>query len=57
MIFTTVLDADKQILLIGEDKSLFILLQVNKTIKNIIVKDSVLNRRVVNYRFVDRIEY
>ena len=44
-LFTSVLDVDQQILLALDDKSLFIITQINRNIKNFILKEIELRKR------------
>ncbi len=50
MQFLTILDTDKIILNMLNDTSLFIITQVSKNIRNIILNDLVLNRRFIKYK-------
>ncbi len=51
-IFTSVLDVDKLILLALNEKTLFRITQVSKTIRNIILKELPLRKKFVNYKLL-----
>jgi hypothetical protein len=50
MIFTDISDIDRLLLLSFDEKSLFIMTQVNKNIKKFILNDNLLKSKFINYK-------